>query len=502
MPNIKTYSACAQIVPCVPKRTAYHDLTGRFSHRSSCGNEYLLIVYDYDSNGILHCPLKNKTGAEIKRGWITIHERLGLARAGNQPEMHILDNEASADLNKGLKKYNLQYQLVPPHLHRRNAVERAIRTYKSHLLAFLVTCDPEFPVSEWDRLLFQVELTLNLLRSSRVNPNLLSAHAYLHGNFDFNKTPLAPPGTKVVVHLKPEQHASWAFHGEEGWYVGPSMEHYRCVKCFLPSSARERDIDTLQFFPKTGPFPNVSTEDYLKQAASDILSILQKSPSTLPYLAYRDATNNAIVHIATLLGRAAAPPVPPDVPTPPTNLPTVAPAHPLRVHIPTQPPRVQVNSPQQLGPNQPTTPESVPHPQLLSEKQKEAIHDTLPRRVQRPHTSVPTRLQRRTGFPPPTAHRGLSLKLLQAIETFRPHVNHIYNTNGKKETINTLLSGTNGATWTTSLSNEFGRLAQGFGTSIVGTDTIEFIQCKEVPSEKKVTHGNFICDYRPLKTEP
>jgi hypothetical protein len=111
-------------VPFVPKRTAYHDLTGRFPHRSSHGNEYLLIVNDYDSNGILHCPLKNKTGAEIKRGWITIHERL--ARAGNQPEMYILDDEASADLKKGLKKYNLQYQLVPPHLHRRNAAERAI----------------------------------------------------------------------------------------------------------------------------------------------------------------------------------------------------------------------------------------------------------------------------------------------------------------------------------------------------------------------------------------
>jgi hypothetical protein len=205
-PNVKTFEACAKIVPFITKNTAYHDLTGRFPHRSSRGNEYLLIVYDHDSNSILHCPLKTKTGAEIKRGWTTIHERL--ARGGNQPKMYILDNEASVDLKKGLHKYGLEYQLVPPHVHRRNAAERAIRTYKSHLLAFLATCDPYFPVSEWDRLLFQAELTLNLLRSSRVNPNL-SAYAYLHGNFDFNKTPLAPPGTKVIVHLKPDQRASW-----------------------------------------------------------------------------------------------------------------------------------------------------------------------------------------------------------------------------------------------------------------------------------------------------
>jgi hypothetical protein len=176
---------------------------------------------------------------------------------GDQPKMHILDNEAFADLKKGLKKHGLDYQVVPPHVHRRNAAERATRTFKSHLLAVLATCDPDFPVAEWDRLLFQAELTLNLLRSSRVNPRL-SAHACLFGNFDFNKTPLAPPGTKVVVHLKPDQRASCACHGEEGWHVGPSMEHHRCVKCYLPTSSRERDVDALQFCPQKIPFPKTS----------------------------------------------------------------------------------------------------------------------------------------------------------------------------------------------------------------------------------------------------
>jgi hypothetical protein len=185
-PNVKTFAACAQIVPFVVKNAAYHDLTGRFPHRSSRGNEHLLVVYDHDSNSILHAALKNKTAAEIKRGWISIHERL--MRGGNQPKTHILDNEASADLKKGLKKHGLDCQLVPPHVHRRNAAERAMRTFKSHLLAVQATCDPDFPIAEWDRLLFQAELTLNLLRSSRVNLRL-SAHAYLFGNFDFNKTP-------------------------------------------------------------------------------------------------------------------------------------------------------------------------------------------------------------------------------------------------------------------------------------------------------------------------
>jgi hypothetical protein len=59
-PNVKTFAACAQIVPFIVKNAAYHDLTGRFPHRSSRGNECLLVVYDHDSNSILHAALKIK----------------------------------------------------------------------------------------------------------------------------------------------------------------------------------------------------------------------------------------------------------------------------------------------------------------------------------------------------------------------------------------------------------------------------------------------------------
>jgi hypothetical protein len=371
------------------------------------------------------------------------------------------------------------YQLVPPHVHRRNAAERATRTFKSHLLAFLATCDPDFPVAEWDRLLFQAKLTLNLLRSSRVNPRL-SAHAYLFGNFDFNKTSLASPGTKVVVHLKPDQRASWAYHGEEGWYVGPSMEHCRCVKCYLPTTSRERDVDTLQFFPKQIPFPTTSTEDYLKQAASDILAILQKPPTTLPYLAYGDATNNAIVAIATLLGRAD---IPPELPR------AQIPVHPPRVQIPVHPPRVQIpilHPPRvplvvhQAAPSAPTT--SIPPPTVQTSPTSLPAPKPVPPRVHKLHPL--SRLQQCRNFR--ANRREEKLQLLQAIKFFQPVINHIYNDLGKKETIDTLLEGQNGPTWTNSLCNEYGRLTQGCTeNNILGTDTVDFIYQHEVPSDKK-----------------
>jgi hypothetical protein len=101
---------------------------------------------------------------------------------------------------------------------------------------------------------------------------------------------------------------------------------------YQPSTARERDVDTLQFFPKKIPFPSISTEVYLKQAASDILAILQKPPSSLPYLSYGDPTNNSIVQIATLLGQAVAAPPSPQFPIQTPRVPIEV--HPLRVHIP------------------------------------------------------------------------------------------------------------------------------------------------------------------------
>ena len=45
-------------------------------------------------------------------------------------------------------------------------------------------------------------LTLQLTRQSRINPKL-SGYTMLHGEFNYNATSLARPGTKVVVHENP-----------------------------------------------------------------------------------------------------------------------------------------------------------------------------------------------------------------------------------------------------------------------------------------------------------
>ena len=71
-------------------------------------------------------------------------------------DLKILDNEASAEYKKLVTEtWNVKYQLVPPHIHRRNAAERAIRTFKAHLLSVLEGVAVDFPRNLWDLLIPQ-----------------------------------------------------------------------------------------------------------------------------------------------------------------------------------------------------------------------------------------------------------------------------------------------------------------------------------------------------------
>lgn len=142
--------------------------------------------------------------------WSKLHDIF--KQAGHTPSTYVLDNEISVEFTQTLKINGTTYQLVPPHTHRRNLAERAIQTYKNHFKAGLATVNPNFPLSEWDRLIPQANITLNLLRASRINPKL-SAYTSIFGEFNFAATPLAPPGTKIVAHLKPEQRRTWELNG-------------------------------------------------------------------------------------------------------------------------------------------------------------------------------------------------------------------------------------------------------------------------------------------------
>ena len=142
-----------------------------------------------------------------------------------------------------------------------------------------------FPITEWDRILPQAEITLNLLRNCRIKPHL-SAWAYLNGTYNLTKNPMAPPGSKLWIHTKPANRSSWAFHGIQGWYIGPTLQHYQCVQCYVPSTRSEVISDTIKFLPDYIPIPSATIEDYIKAAMEQTLEAIkaQQKRIKLPQL--------------------------------------------------------------------------------------------------------------------------------------------------------------------------------------------------------------------------
>ena len=82
--------------------------------------------------------------------------------------------------------------------------EREIRTCKNHFIAGTASTEKDLPIRLWDKLIDQATMTLDMLRTLGRNPHI-SAYSDIYGEFDSNKTPMAPPGTKIVIHENPQE---------------------------------------------------------------------------------------------------------------------------------------------------------------------------------------------------------------------------------------------------------------------------------------------------------
>ena len=103
-----------------------------------------MVLYEYYSNAILAKPLTSCNERKLVRATRVLHAYL--SDRGLTPQYQMLDNECPGGLKTFLRTASVKFQLVPPYLHHTNAAERAIQTYKDHLIAGLSSCDPNFPL--------------------------------------------------------------------------------------------------------------------------------------------------------------------------------------------------------------------------------------------------------------------------------------------------------------------------------------------------------------------
>ena len=112
------------------------------------------------------------------------------------------------------------------------------------------------------------------MRTSRLHPHM-SSFTHMNGPFDYNPTPIARPGIKILVYETPQQRKTWAQHGVDAWYIGCCPDHYRCHKTYVTAIWGELISHTVSFFPHDFVVPINNHQDYIARSIRYLTNALQ-----------------------------------------------------------------------------------------------------------------------------------------------------------------------------------------------------------------------------------
>ncbi len=258
-------------------RIVYHDLTRLFPFMSLDGSVCFFILYCYELNCILPAPIAGLDNISILNAYKTQFEEL--AAKGFKPKLNVMDNQVAKHIKKNLPEYKCKLQLVEPHNHCVNAAERAIQTFKDAFIARLATTDSKFPLQLWDRLTPQVRDTLDLMQASRINPDILAYEA-INAPYNWNRYSLAPLGCKAVVYKDGDNRGSWASRGINGWYLGPSKDHYQCALYYIPETMAYCILGSTELFPQHCQLPNLTPDQHFRTLMEELAKEMTTANNT------------------------------------------------------------------------------------------------------------------------------------------------------------------------------------------------------------------------------
>jgi hypothetical protein len=275
------------------------------------------------------------------------------------------------------------------------------------------------------------------------------------------------------------------------------MHHYRCQNVYISTTARERIVDTLELFPHNYQMPQLSSTDRLLRAAKDMMDALQNPHPEVPFASVGDDTIAALTDLATIFKLKLR-----QTPSPATQ------AAPAKI--------IQRRS---LAPSSNQILNS-PMPNARQTRSQTTIHTQDIPNVPLPPRVVTPRTIRQPPPRVPTGSQGLSPRNLSqddfcgmdsahmAISLGHTHWSQQHQANTvihpvtvKEMEYSALMKDPRlQLLWTQGFGNECGRLFQGI-RDIPGTDTCFFIKLKDIPTDRKITHGKIVCDYKPHKKE-
>ena len=161
-----------------------------------------------------------------------------------------MDNETSKEIEDFIHSQQTGLQYPCCNMPTKKPLQ-ASRKNSSHLQSLFqinhsVVSIPEFPTSHWCKLINQVDFAVNIVRPCRQKPRL-SVWAACNGGFHFDSAPIAPPGTAMLMHAKPENRSSFGFNAKKAYYIGPCFKCYRTFRELLPLTWGKRLTDSVKF---------------------------------------------------------------------------------------------------------------------------------------------------------------------------------------------------------------------------------------------------------------
>lgn len=282
----------------------YADETGPFWIPQSNGVARLLIVY-HEASGYIK-PYGVPAGRDIAVALATAHR--DMTSLGHKGDWVMTDNATSEHARQYFAASKVSYNLTPVDIHRANKAERAIETLKDHFIAGMASVDPAFPLIHSAHCLFQVEVTLAMMRPCAYNPSISTYEAWWGRPWDWNAHPMGPIGTMVVKHVSPSARPSWGVRGIKCWYVGPATQHYRSWLLINQDTGQLVIGNTIQWFPKDFTVPGSSRIERLTAATTTLAFELQQArlDTKTDGLTFTSATEE-LQHLASIYAPTAAP---------------------------------------------------------------------------------------------------------------------------------------------------------------------------------------------------
>ena len=97
----------------------------------------------------------------------------------------------------------------------------------------------------------------------------------------------------------------WASNGVKGWYLVPSMNHYRCPHVYVTKTRGERDPDCVEFLPNNTPLPYNSSSENFIIAARELAYALKNPEPQAPFSNTGDSQIVAIEKLSKIFSKAA-----------------------------------------------------------------------------------------------------------------------------------------------------------------------------------------------------